>query len=103
MMVSRSNFLVHQHCVPEHISSCLNLPYYSIRSGTPANFAKTHNSGLSSTAVCTVSDRPPDSLSERGVLMYYVLRPSVWLPCCLSSLGACTAGLVLKVHLVDIV
>jgi hypothetical protein len=70
MMVSRSNFLVHQHCVPEHISSCLNLPYYSIRSGTPANFAKTHNSGLSSTAVCTVSDSPPDSLSERRVLMY---------------------------------
>jgi hypothetical protein len=71
MMVSRSNFLTHQHCGPEHMSSRQNLPYYSIRSvQNPAEFAKSCVSGLSQLAARTVSDRPTDSLSERGVLGY---------------------------------
>jgi hypothetical protein len=70
MMVSRSNFLAHQHCVPEHLTSRQNLPYYSIRSGqNPAEFAQSCVSQPSLLAARTVSDRPPDSLSERGVLM----------------------------------
>jgi hypothetical protein len=71
MMVSRSNFFAHQHCVPEHMSSRQNLPYYSIRSGqNPAEFAQSYVSDPTQLAARTVSDRPTDSLSERGVLEY---------------------------------
>eukprot|EP00804_Cyclotella_cryptica_P022104 CCRYP_011574-RA/>CCRYP_011574-RA protein AED:0.46 eAED:0.39 QI:0/0/0/1/0/0/2/0/303 len=46
MMVSRSNFMHHQHCVPAHMTASHHLPYYSIRSGqTPAQFAVQHGAG----------------------------------------------------------
>eukprot|EP00804_Cyclotella_cryptica_P026709 CCRYP_007942-RA/>CCRYP_007942-RA protein AED:0.35 eAED:0.34 QI:0/0/0/0.66/0.5/0.33/3/0/1904 len=69
MMVSRSNFLQHQHCVPAHMTAPHNLPYYSIRSGkTPAQLAV--KLGASRHAVArTVSDGPTDILPERGVLV----------------------------------
>ena len=69
MMVSRANFLQHQHCVPSHMTAPHSLPYYSIRSGqTPAHFAVKH--GASRHAVArTVSDGPTDILPERGVLV----------------------------------
>eukprot|EP00804_Cyclotella_cryptica_P014486 CCRYP_004818-RA/>CCRYP_004818-RA protein AED:0.46 eAED:0.37 QI:0/0/0/1/1/1/2/0/357 len=69
MMVSHSNFMHHQHCVPAHMTASHHLPYYSIRSGqTPAQFAVRH--GASRHAVArTVSDRPTDILPERGVLV----------------------------------
>jgi hypothetical protein len=82
-MVSRSNFLTHQHCVPEHMSSRLNLSYYSICSGqNPANFAQFCVS-------LRLSYR--QSLGEGGA---GVLRPSVWLPCYSSSLGACRTPII---------
>eukprot|EP00804_Cyclotella_cryptica_P009045 CCRYP_003142-RA/>CCRYP_003142-RA protein AED:0.35 eAED:0.14 QI:0/0/0/1/1/1/2/0/1801 len=69
MMVSRSNFLAHQHCVLSHLSTPRNLPYYSIRSGqTPAQFADSHGAARHAFAR-TVSDRPTDILPERGVLV----------------------------------
>eukprot|EP00804_Cyclotella_cryptica_P030371 CCRYP_011900-RA/>CCRYP_011900-RA protein AED:0.20 eAED:-0.11 QI:0/0/0/1/1/1/3/0/1923 len=86
MMVSRSNFLQHQHCVPSHMTAPHSLPYYSIRSGqTPAHFAVKH--GASRHAVAqSVSNGPTDILPERGVLVDSD-RP-VWLPRGFSSLGA---------------
>eukprot|EP00804_Cyclotella_cryptica_P030276 CCRYP_019237-RG/>CCRYP_019237-RG protein AED:0.47 eAED:0.39 QI:0/0/0/1/0/0/2/0/316 len=69
-MVSRSNFLQHGHCVPSHLTSPLDLPYYSIRSGqTPAQFAAGLSSSNLASVARTVSDGPTDILSERGVLM----------------------------------
>jgi hypothetical protein len=53
------------------MSSRQNLPYYSIRSGqNPAEFAQSYVSGPTQLAARTVSDRPTDSLLERGVLEY---------------------------------
>eukprot|EP00804_Cyclotella_cryptica_P027547 CCRYP_007491-RF/>CCRYP_007491-RF protein AED:0.58 eAED:0.47 QI:0/-1/0/1/-1/0/1/0/173 len=69
MMVSRSNFVRHHHCVPAHMASPHNLPYYSPRSGqTPVQLAAKHGAKRHVVAR-TVSDRPTDILPERGVLV----------------------------------
>jgi hypothetical protein len=92
-MVSRANFLKFGHCVPPHKASLDDLPYYSIRMPvTPEDFRTTlpsattarhveHTSPAPSHSFSrltrTVSDRPSDSRSERGVLLHQQLRSSV--------------------------
>eukprot|EP00804_Cyclotella_cryptica_P023774 CCRYP_011152-RA/>CCRYP_011152-RA protein AED:0.31 eAED:0.31 QI:0/0/0/1/1/1/2/0/815 len=81
-MVSKSNFMPHQHCIPSHLADHANLPYYSIRSAlTPSELALTLPSstlepshqaswaGLAAGSARTVSDRPSVISSERGVMM----------------------------------
>eukprot|EP00804_Cyclotella_cryptica_P021483 CCRYP_005804-RA/>CCRYP_005804-RA protein AED:0.39 eAED:0.32 QI:0/-1/0/1/-1/1/1/0/524 len=82
-MVSKSNFMRHQHCIPSHLADRANLPYYSIRSSlTPSELASelpsstpsdpSHKglwAGLTAGSARTVSDRPSVISSERGVTM----------------------------------
>jgi hypothetical protein len=68
------------HCVPEHMSTRKNLPYYSIHSSiTPeqygASLPKDGNLNFFNRASRTVSDRPSDSRSDRGVLLTQKLSP----------------------------
>jgi hypothetical protein len=72
--------------VPSHLTTKEDLPYYSIMSPeTPATFARALESGrkpvssgtgLTASAARTVSDRPSDSRSERGVLLSSQFRSS---------------------------
>jgi hypothetical protein len=85
-MVSKANFMKYGRCVPSHLTAKEDLPYYSIMSPeTPATFARALESGrkpvssgtgLTASAARTVSDRPSDSRSERGVLLPSQLRSS---------------------------
>eukprot|EP00804_Cyclotella_cryptica_P022103 CCRYP_011581-RA/>CCRYP_011581-RA protein AED:0.10 eAED:0.05 QI:0/0/0/1/0/0/6/0/1337 len=78
MMVSRQNFVKHHHCVPAHLTTRDHLPYYSLRSPhTSTNFKQAVTSGhrlsplsrIPQGSARTVSDRPLDRRSERGVLL----------------------------------
>jgi hypothetical protein len=79
-MVSKSNFMRFGHCIPEHMSTRQNLPYYSIRSSiTPeqygASLPKDGKLNFFTRSSRTVSDRPSDSRSDRGVLLTQKLSP----------------------------